>query len=215
MISETTPRPRTVHQREGDLTLEDVDHLRSQFITAWDIETSGLDFTTDKIGTVQIADEAGDLWLLHVTPELRPDALVYLLSENSARKLFHFAPFDLAFMRFAWGARAQNVACTKVLDRLVHPEADSHSLKDVLHRELGIDLEKDERVRQSDWTTSTLTEEQVEYALGDVAHLIPLFDRLLDKATQKGVSRLAENSFAYLPTRVETEILGLKDVFAY
>lgn len=201
--------------RLGDLLAEDLEHLRSGYAVAWDIETSGLDFRRDHIGTVQIADEVGNTWIIQLRPGLRPDALSFLLSDASTRKIFHFAPFDLAFMRFHWGVRAQNVACTKVLSRLVDPRATTHSLKDVLARELGVSLPKNEAVRRSDWRTEELSPEQLSYAAADVAHLIPVYDVLMEKATRRGVSRLAEQSFDYLPARVETELLGLADIFAY
>lgn len=201
--------------RLGDLTNGDLERLRSGYVVACDIETSGLDFRTDHIGTVQLADEQGNSWLIQIRPGYRPDALSFLLSDASTRKIFHFAPFDLAFMRFHWDIRAQNVACTKVLSRLVTPGAVTHSLKDVLDRELGVSLPKDEAVRRSDWDAKKLSAEQLAYAVSDVAHLIDLYDVLMEKATRRGVSRLAEQSFDYLPARVETELLGLADIFAY
>lgn len=201
--------------RRGDLTADDVDRLRGQFISAWDIETSGLDFRADRIGTVQIAGEDGATWIVQIDPSRRPDGLCFLLADASTRKLFHFAPFDLAFMRYHWGVRAQNVACTKLLDRLVHPEQDSHALKDVLRRELGVELPKPDAIRRSDWSVRELSPAQLTYAVADVQHLIGLYDVLMEKATRRGVSRVVEQSFDYLPVRVETEMLGLGDVFAY
>lgn len=201
--------------RLGDLTPEDLERLRSGYAIACDIETSGLNFREDKIGTVQIADEHGNSWIVQISPDRRPDALSFLLADASTRKIFHFAPFDLAFMRSHWGIRAQNVACTKVLSRLVEPDAATHSLKDVVARELSIALPKDETIRRSDWNTKSLTPEQLAYAVADVAHLIDLYDVLMERATRHGVSRLAERTFDYLPVRVETEMLGLGDIFAY
>lgn len=215
MSSEMTLLNNTRTVRRGDLWPEDFDKLRSSSISAWDIETSGLEYRASEIGTVQIADEAGNAWVVQVEQGRRPDLLGYLLTDASIRKLFHFAPFDLGFMRFHWGVRAQNVACTKVLDRLVHPDASSHSLKEVLHRELEVNLSKREDVRRSNWSVEDLTEEQLSYAVEDVVHLISLYDVLMEKATRQGVSRLAEQSFEYLPVRVETELLGIQDVYAY
>lgn len=201
--------------RLGDLRPDDLEELSSGYVVAADIETSGLSFRSDRIGTVQLADEAGNSWVVQIKANERPDALCLLLSDASTRKLFHFAPFDLAFLRYHWGVRAQNVACTKVLSRIVNPGLATHSLKDVLARELAVSLPKDEAVRRSDWLVERLSPQQLSYAVADVAHLIPLYDGLMEKATRRGVSRLAEQSFDYLPTRVETELLGLGDIFDY
>jgi ribonuclease D len=201
--------------RRGDLSPEDVESLETSRFTAWDIETSGLDYRSEHIGTVQVADSTGRTWIVKVNPGTRPDILCAILSDASKRKVFHYAPFDLGFLRYHWSARARNVACTKVLDRLVEPEATSHSLKDVLWRELNVSLPKEESIRRSDWDALELSPDQLNYAAGDVAHLLPLYEHLMDRAVRQGVSRLAEESFEYLPVRVETELMGLADLFAY
>jgi ribonuclease D len=53
------------------------------------------------------------------------------------------------------------------------------------------------------------------YAVRDVEYLVPLLDRLMDEARSSGVADIAERTFEYLPTRVETDIRGCGDVFAY
>lgn len=201
--------------RSGDLETADLETLGRAEVTAWDIETSGLDFRQERIGTVQIADEERRTWIVQIDDERRPEVLCSLLASSAQRKVFHFAPFDLGFMRHQWGVRAQNVACTKVLDRLVEPKLKSHSLKEILWRELHVEIPKDESVRRSDWNAVALSPEQLRYATLDVAYLLPLFDQLMERAIRQGVSRLAQQSFEYLPVRVETEMLGIEDLFAY
>lgn len=51
-----------------------------------------------------------------------------------------------------------------------------HSLADVVERELGETLPKEEQT--SDWSRRPLTHEQVEYAARDAEVLLPLADRL-------------------------------------
>lgn len=215
MMSLQTTVSSRIHLRSGDLEPQDFEMLARSEVTAWDIETTGLNYTDDAIGTVQIADDSGQAWLVKIDPDRRPELLCLVLANAEPLKVFHFAPFDLGFMRAHWGVRAQNVACTKVLDRLVNPEEKSHSLKDVLSRSLGVVLDKEQSVRRSNWMAESLTPNQLEYAVKDVAFLIPLFENLMEKAAKHGVSRLAQRSFDYLPVRVETEHLGLDDLYAY
>lgn len=203
-----------VQFRRGDLTVSDLRTLQAADMLAVDIETSGLDPLVDSIGTVQIANDQDRAWLLQIEPGLRPDLLCALVERSHPAKVFHHASFDLRFMSAAWGLHPQNVACTKVLHRLVDRDG-SHSLKDVLSDVLGVQISKDEKVRKSDWSTSELTEGQISYALTDTAYLIPLYAELMERATQLGVSRFAERAFDFLPTKAYLDLRGIGDVFAY
>jgi ribonuclease D len=107
------------------------------------------------------------------------------------------------------------VACTKILSKIVRPEAagEEHSLKPTLEQFLGVVLDKSQQT--SDWLSPSLSREQLTYAIRDVEYLVPLLDRLMDEARASGVADIAERTFEYLPTRVETDIRGCGDVFAY
>lgn len=201
-------------RRRGDLTSLDAEKLLTGGMTAWDIETSGLNYRSADIGTVQIANEHGEAWIVQIQEGVRPTRIVRILEDQSVKKVFHFAPFDLGFMRYHWEVRAANVACTKILDRLVAPER-SHSLRDIVQRELGVSLSKDPHIRVSDWAVENLSQDQVAYAIGDVQHLLRLYEILLERTRQKKLEGVAQRSFAYLPTRVETELMGIDDLFAY
>ena len=83
----------------------------------------------------------------------------------------------------------------------------------VLLRHLGVIISKAEQ--RSDWTSAVLSAEQMSYAATDVRHLVTLLDRLMRNAEDRGLTDLVEQSFAYLPTRVELDIRGSGDVFAY
>ena len=60
-----------------------------------------------------------------------------------------------------------------------------------------------------------LSDAQIEYAFNDVKFLIPLLNNLMEIAEKRGLRRVLEQSFDYLPTRIETVRLGAGDVFAY
>ena len=90
---------------------------------AWDIETSGLDWRVDEIATCQLHVEG------HRTEVVRlqgtnPARLSELIASPQVTKVFHHAMFDLRFMRFHWSVRPANVACTKMISKLV--DADPH-----------------------------------------------------------------------------------------
>lgn len=198
----------------GDLTEDFYDRAVEVGRVAWDIETSGLDWAKDRIGTCQVAVE-GRVAVAVLRQERQPKYLTSLLEDGSVQKVFHHAPFDLRFLAFNWGVRPANIACTKIASKILNPALDTreHSLKPVLMRHLGIEISKDQQV--SDWLSSNLTQEQIDYAASDVLHLLQLLDVLSAAIQRAGLSRELADSYRYLPTRAVLDIRGSGDVFAY
>jgi ribonuclease D len=181
---------------------------------AWDIETTGLDWRSAQIGTVQVAT-AHEIAVVQLEPGQVPRRLSRLIASPGVEKVFHHATFDLRFMTWSWHVQAQRVADTKILSKILDPAAphDEHSLKQILERYLGVHITKDEQ--RSDWAANVLRTEQVAYAAADVRHLLALFDVMTKRAQSLGVWELACASFAYLPTRVALDLRGSGDVYAY
>lgn len=196
----------------GDLTPEFARLLLREGISAWDIETSGLDFRDSAIHTCQVSVPGVGTQVVKVSGTV-PPLLTDLLESDRVRKVFHHAPFDLRFMRAHWDVRPRNVACTKVLSKIVNPRRENHSLEVLVRDYLGLELDKSQRL--SDWSAVSLTSEQIAYATEDVAHLIELYRYMWKEALNEGLGDVVEQSFAYLPTRVETDLRGSGDVFSY
>ncbi len=206
---------RGVHVIGGDLTAGLASAFASVPRVAWDIETSGLDWRREQLGTCQLfADEVGVV-IVSLAGEA-PGRLVGLLEDRAVEKVFHHAPFDLRFMVHSWGARPASVRCTKVASKLLDPAApqDHHTLQALVSRHLGVELRKG-AVRTSNWSAASLTDEQVEYAMGDVLHLLALLNALEDALKAAGLAGLYDDCCAFLPARVALEIGGYPDVFAY
>lgn len=203
-----------VEVHHGDLPRELYVEAVVAGTVALDIETSGLNWVEERIGTCQIATRER-VSIVIIDQENQPKFLSALLEDPDVTKIFHHAPFDLRFMTHHWGVRAANVECTKIASKILNPELSrgGHSLKPVLRRHLGIEISKAQQV--SDWLSSELSRDQLEYAAADVAHLITLSEVLRTKCTQAGLSEYLDASFAYLPTRVMLDLGGSGDVFAY
>jgi len=208
-----TTAPSVVLLR-GDLTKELADLFHDAPMQAWDIETSGLDWRVDRIGTCQLyADKAGSVVVQF--DDHFPELLLGVLADSQVTKVFHHAPFDLRFMTSHWNVHARNVADTKVASKLLEPTAPNseHSLKSLLARHLQIQISKDQQV--SDWLAPELTAEQLAYAVSDVAYLVPLLETLEGKLQEAGLTDLFRQCLAFLPTRVALEVGGYPDVFSH
>lgn len=207
----TTVEP---YLHRGDVDQAVVDRARATGRIGWDIETTGLDWRKDKIGTCQLAI-AGQVAVIQLEDWVVPDHLRELLQDSAILKIFHHAPFDLRFMTHHWKTEPANVACTKIASKILNPAAPhpDHSLKPVLERYLGVVIDKGQQL--SDWSRTSLSEAQVAYAAADVQHLSDLYDCLMGEADRADVASLISASYRYLPTRVSLDLLGPADVFAY
>lgn len=199
---------------EGDISPNLDWAARDSRLVAWDIETSGLDWKNDRIATCQVYVPNHGIEIIRIGEQI-PDRLRELLMSERVVKVFHHAAFDLRFMTHHWNALPKSVACTKILSKIVRPDLEpkQHSLKPTLWRYLEVEIDKGQQT--SDWFSPELGAEQLAYAARDVEFLVPLFEKLLDVARAHGLADIAERTFAYLPTRVETDLRGCGDVFSY
>ena len=199
----------------GDLSGDLADAFAVARRIAWDIETTGLDWRRERIGTCQLFAEAVGAVVVSVGED-RPAALAGLLEDSTVEKVFHHAPFDLRFMVSAWQVSPAAIRDTKVASKILDPAApnETHSLQQLVGRYLGVSLPKG-AVRVSDWSASELTDEQVRYAAGDVAHLLRLLDVMEAALDASGRAELYVSCCGFLPARVTLELGDFPDVFAY
>ncbi len=198
----------------GDLRAETLLAAFDARRVAMDIETTGLDWKSDHIGTVQVhVPDYGTAVICKITDP--PRRLLELLTSVRVQKVFHHAPFDLRFIAYKWDVRPVNIADTKLASQILEPDADhrEHSLAPLVRRHFGVHLDKS--MRLSDWLSEDLSREQLLYAAQDVEYLLPLLDLLTAAAIKEGVADLIEASYGYLPVRVITDLRGCGDVFAY
>lgn len=196
-----------VYLHKGDLP----PGLRFGDTVAIDTETLGLNPLRDRLCLAQLSSGDGNA---HVVQFLAGDynapVLRALIENQGITKLFHFARFDVAVLRYSLGILATPIWCTKIASKLARTYTDRHGLKDLCKDLLGIDLSK--QVQSSDWGAETLTEEQINYAGADVLHLHRLKAELERMLARENRASLAQAAFAFLPVRAELDLAGWSDV---
>lgn len=200
---------------KGDITDDLLHAYRKAGRVACDIETSGLDWQSSRIGTFQLFAHGTDPTIVQLNGEI-PHRLRELIHDEAVQKIFHHAPFDMRFLTWHWKTPLRNIACTKVASKLLYPDAptEEHTLRALLQRHLDISISKaDERV--SNWLATDLSAGQVTYAAIDVVHLLKLFDILKIELKKRGLESLYGRCLQHLPTRVELDILGYGDIYLY
>lgn len=184
---------------------------------AVDTETMGLITPRDRLCLVQISDGQGDEHLVrfaagsdYAAPNLRA-----VLADPERLKLYHFARFDLAAIRYYLGVVAAPVYCTKTASRLIRTYTDRHGLKELVRELLGQEVSKQQQ--SSDWGAADLSEAQKDYAASDVRYLHAMRTILDERLVREGRMALAQACFDFLPARAELDLAGWPeiDIFAH
>ena len=179
-------------------------------IVAIDTETMGLDPRRDRLCLVQLSSGDGHAHLVQIAKgQTSAPNLERLLTDPDTIKLFHFARFDIAAMKQAFGVLTAPVWCTKVAAKLVRTFTDRHGLKYLLQEMVGVDVSKQQQT--SDWGSVTLSDAQKEYAASDVLYLHRLKDALEACLIREDRLDLAQRCFAFLPTRSELDLMGWEE----
>ena len=183
---------------------------------AIDTETMGLDLNRDRLCVVQLSPGDGSADVVQIPAEAS-DApnIKALLGNPGVTKICHYARFDMAVLKRRFGVVAGPVYCTKIASKLVRTYTDRHGLKDLVRELLNIDLSKQQQ--SSDWGAEKITDAQLEYAAADVLYLHDLKRHLDRMLMREGRMGMAESCFAFLPTRIELDLMGWgeTDIFAH
>ncbi|WP_150285801.1 ribonuclease D [Rhabdaerophilum calidifontis] len=202
----------TIRLHRGDLP----NRIPAGAIVAIDTETLGLVPHRDRLCVVQLSTGDGTADVIQIAPGQRAAPnLAAMLADPAILKLFHFARFDLAVLRHAFGVMPAPVYCTKIASRLTRTYTDRHGLKDITRELLGVDLSKQQQ--SSDWGAETLSEAQLAYAASDVLHLHALKERFDTLLAREGRTELARACFEFLPARAMLDLGGWPevDIFAH
>ena len=183
---------------------------------AIDTETMGLNITRDRLCLIQISNGGPNAYLVrfdknnYAAPNLKR-----LLGNTDSQKIFHYARFDLAVIKYYLGVEIKNIFCTKIASKLVRTYTEYHGLKDLCRELIGVQISKQQQ--SSYWGNSTLSEEQKTYASGDVIYLHDLRKKLISMLNTEGRMDLATQIFAFLPTKVYLDLNGWAelDIFSY
>lgn len=176
----------------------------------------GLVHRRDRLCLLQLSDGNGDVHLIQFArgaydaPNLKA-----LLSDLNRIKLFHFARFDVAIIRYYLGILPVNIYCTRTASKLVRTFTDRHGLKELCRELLGKDISKQQQT--SDWGGEELSQEQKEYAAADVLYLHQLRSILDGMLAREGRTELAQACFNFIPARAMLDLSGWEetDIFAH
>lgn len=189
-------------------------YLKSDAI-AVDTETMGLLPQRDRLCLVQLCNNEGQVTAVRILRgQTEAKNLKKLLEATNIVKIFHFARFDIAALRYNLTINVQPVFCTKIASKLARTYTNRHGLKDLI-----LELEKvelDKSAQSSDWGNAVnLSEAQLSYAANDVRYLISARQKLIDMLQREERYDVAQQCFQCLPTIVTLDLMQFKDLFEH
>lgn len=194
----------------GDLP----DNINIKGDLAIDTETTGLLIPRDRLCLIQMCDSNKNIYLVKFDNDYKKAKnLKKILLNKNIQKIFHFARFDMAMIKHYLKVQMNNVFCTKIASKLVRTYSSYHGLKEICRDLLGVSISKYQQ--SSYWGKSPLAIDQIEYAISDVIHLHELRHALIAMLEKENRMRVAKKLFDFLPTRVELDLMGYKDIFAH
>ena len=118
-----------------------------------------------------------------------------LMTNTSLLKVFHSAVQDMQVIFNATGRMVAPIFDTQIA-AMVSGYGDQPAYATLVERIVGVKIDK--RSQMTDWSRRPLTDHQVEYAIGDVTHLIHVYNTLTTKLDKSGRSNWAQEEMGHL-----------------
>ena len=179
-------------------------------IVAIDTETMGLNPVRDRLCLVQLSSGNGVCHLVKINDlRKKPKNLISLLKNKSITKIFHYARFDVAILKYTYKINILNIYCTKIASKIARTYTDRHGYKDLCKELLDINISKNEQ--SSDWG-GVLSKEQKKYAATDVLHLHKIKKKLDIMLERENRENIAKSCFEFISYRTDLDLHGWQDV---
>ena len=183
---------------------------------AIDTETMGLNPLRDRLCLIQLSNGNGICHLVKLKPNAsKPKNLIKILSNKKILKIFHFARFDVAILKFAFKVNIRNIYCTKIASKLARTFTDKHGYKDLCKELLNKQISKNQQT--TDWGRSQLTIAQQKYAATDVLYLHKIKKELDKMLVREKRMDLVQACFNFIEHRTDLDLEGWteQDIFKH
>jgi ribonuclease D len=167
--------------------------IRSTPVIALDTEYDSFRYFRDKLCLLQV--QAGErAWLIDPLASLDLSFLGDVLIDPDVLKIFHAGDNDIRILKRDYAFAFRNIFDTHRAASLLGFR--QLALSTLLETHLGVILEK--KMQRSRWDIRPLSEEQLDYAALDTAHLPDLYRKLDTELREKGMEKEAKRLFVGL-----------------
>ena len=150
---------------------------------AFDLEANGFFSYPERICLIQVGFN-GEAFLVDPLAIDDMEPLGKILADPNIEKILHSADYDVRSLDRDWGFHINGLYDTSIAAAFVGMER--LGLGTVAQELLGIELPKSKRLQRANWGLRPLTEEAMNYAAGDVLHLMALRNLLGKRLAEKG-----------------------------
>ena len=167
--------------------------IRSAPVIALDTEYDSFRYFRDKLCLLQV--QTGErTWLIDPLAALDLSFLGDVLNDPDVLKIFHAGDNDIRILKRDYAFAFRNIFDTHRAASLLGFR--QLALSTLLETHLGVILEK--KMQRSRWDIRPLSEEQLDYAALDTAHLPDLYRKLDAELHEKGMEKEAKRLFVGL-----------------
>lgn len=200
---------------DGDLSEEQTAQYLQADAIAVDTETMGLLPQRDRLCLVQLCDPQDRVIVVRIARgQTEAPNLKRLLEADCTLKVFHFARFDIATLRYHLGIHVNPLFCTKIASKLARTYSPRHGLKDLIQELEQVELDKS--AQSSDWgNAANLSREQLRYAANDVRYLLSACKKLTAMLEREERWQLAQQCFQCLPTLATLDLMQYQNIFEH
>ena len=147
-----------------------------------DTESDSLYHFHQKVCLIQVATEAKSSYLIDPLEGFPVEALRGLFEDRGLTKVFHGADYDIALLKAKAGIAVRNIYDTMIAAKFLG--RTEVGLQATLRDELGVAISKGNQ--KDDWSARPLSDEQLQYALTDVNHLLDVVAKQRAALEEKG-----------------------------
>jgi ribonuclease D len=189
-------------------------YLQAEAI-AVDTETMGLLPQRDRLCLVQLCDPLDQVTVVRIERgQTNAPNLKQLLEAENSVKVFHFARFDVATLKYHLAINVNPIFCTKVASKLARTYTPKHGLKDLVQELEQVELDKS--AQSSDWgNAANLSPEQLRYAANDVRYLLSARQKLMTMLQREERWELSQQCFQCIPTIAQLDLLQYQSLFEH
>ena len=162
-----------------------------------------------KLCLIQVAAPDTAAIIDPLAPGIELEAFFAVLHNPEVVKVFHSGRQDIEIIYHQAGFIPEPLFDTQTAAQ-VFGFGEAISYENLVKTILGIQLDKS--CRLSDWSLRPLDAKQLEYALSDVTHLVPVYEHLRGKLAESGRGHWLDEEFAALADP-ETYIVHPEDVW--
>lgn len=183
--------------------------LMSKKAWGFDLETTGLDPYLHKPNMMQIGRR--DEQFVIDMRSAKIDALRPFLESRDIKKVGHNLKFDYMMLAANHGIELECMRDTMIADKLLNVgiTGKKFGLADVIHRRMGIVLDKSDRKEFTRIGNNPFTKDMIEYGAKDVSHMCDLFTIISKDIGEVSLGQVLIRECEFIAVMGDMELAGL------